>query len=174
MGRQRIDGLGADTVKPNAKLEYVVVVLGTGIDHGNAFDDFAQGNTTAVVTHFDQVAVEFDVDLFARPHDKFIDGIIDNFFEQDINAVIRVGPVAQATDVHAGAQADVLERTERLDLALVVTGMAVALALAIGAMPIHLFLNRPFDRPISGSRAIFHRLFFCHFLICEKVELHCF
>jgi hypothetical protein len=53
-------------------------------------------------------------------HDVFVDGVIDDLFQEDITAVVVVGAVADAPDVHARAQPDVLQRRQRLDLALVV------------------------------------------------------
>src|SRR5688572_16364466 len=40
--------------------------------------------------------------------------------EEDVTAVVVVGTVADAPDVHAGPEPDVLQRRQRLDLALVV------------------------------------------------------
>ena len=37
------------------------------------------------------------------------DGVVDHLLEEDVDAVVRIGAIAQTADVHAGAQADVLE-----------------------------------------------------------------
>ncbi len=61
-----------------------------------------------------------DIDALARPHDKLVNGVVDDFFEQNIDAVILVRAVAQPADIHAGPLSDMLQRTEGLDLAFVV------------------------------------------------------
>ena len=53
VGRERVDGLGADAVEPHAELEDVVVVFGTGIDDRDALYYFAEGNAAAVVADLD-------------------------------------------------------------------------------------------------------------------------
>ena len=108
LGRERVDGLGADAVEANRKLEDIVVVFGAGVDDGDALDDFAQRDAATVVADGDAVFIYVDVDLLAVAHDEFVDGVVDDFLEQDIDAVVGVGAGAEATDVHAGAQADVL------------------------------------------------------------------
>ena len=45
--------------------------------------------------------------------------------QQDVAAVVIMGAVANAADVHAGAQADVLQRGEGFDFALVVNVLVV-------------------------------------------------
>ena len=53
-------------------------------------------------------------------HDEFVNGVVNDFLDQDIDAVIILRSVAHAPDVHAGAFADVLQRGERLNLAFVI------------------------------------------------------
>ena len=117
---KRIDRLGADAVQADAELEDIVVVFRAGIDLGNAIDDFAQRNAAAEIAHGHRVVLDRDLDLLAVAHDEFIDGVIDDLLEQDVAAIVVMGAVADAADVHAGAQPDVLERGERFDFALVV------------------------------------------------------
>ena len=121
-GGEGIDGFGADAVEADAELEDVVVVLGAGVDGGDAVDEFAVGDAASVVADGDDAVVDGDVDFFAVAHDVFVDGVIDDFFDEDVDAVVVVGAVADAPDVHAGAQSDVLEGGEGLDLAFVVDG----------------------------------------------------
>ncbi len=118
--RQRIHRLGADAVQTHAELEHVVVVFRAGVDLGHALDDLAQRNAPAVIADGDAVALDGDVHLLAEPHDVFVDGVVDDLLEQDVTAVVVVGAVADAPDIHARAQADVLDAGQRLDLALVV------------------------------------------------------
>ncbi len=58
--------------------------------------------------------------LLAVAHDEFVNGVINDLLEQDVAAVVVMGAVADAADVHAGAQADMFQGGKRLDLALVV------------------------------------------------------
>ncbi len=109
MGRKRVDGLGANAVEPDAELEDVVVVFGTGVDDRDALYYFAEGNAAAVVADDDSIFADFDVDLLATAHDELIDGIVDDLLEQYIYAVVGIGTRAEAADVHAGPQADVLK-----------------------------------------------------------------
>ncbi len=118
--RQRVDRFGADAIEADAELEHVVIVFGAGVDLGDAVDDFAQRDAAPVIAHRDDVGLDVDLDLFAVAHDVFIDGVIDDLLQEDVAAVVVVRAVAEAPDVHAGAQADVLDRGERLDLALVI------------------------------------------------------
>jgi hypothetical protein len=53
-------------------------------------------------------------------HDEFVNRVIDHFLHQNVTAIVVIRAIADAADVHAGAQADVLERRKRFDFALVV------------------------------------------------------
>ncbi len=64
--------------------------------------------------------IEADLDFLAVAHDEFINGIVHDFLEQDVTTVVRVDAGADAPDIHAGAQTDVLQGGQGLDFALVV------------------------------------------------------
>ena len=53
------------------------------------------------------MVVNVDFNLLARTHDEFVDGVVDNFLDEHVNAVVRALSVAKFTDVHTGAQTDV-------------------------------------------------------------------
>src|SRR6266540_224034 len=118
--RERVDGLRPDAVEADAELEDVIVVFGPGVDLGDAIDHFAQGDAASEVAHAHARAFDVQVDFLAEAHDEFVDGVIDHFFEEDVTAVVVMGAVADAPDVHAGAQPDVFKAAEGLDLAFVV------------------------------------------------------
>jgi len=101
-------------------LEHVIVILGAGVDLGDAIHDFAQGYAASEIAHGDRRALDVNPHLLAVAHDKFINGVINDLLEQDVAAVLVMGAVADASDVHAGAQADMFERGKRLDFAFVV------------------------------------------------------
>ena len=109
VGRERVDGLGADAVKPHAELEHIVVVFGASVDDRDALYYLAEGNAAAVIAHLDPLPVNLDVDLLATAHDELINGVVNDLFEQYVNAVVGIGTRAEPADVHAGPQADVLE-----------------------------------------------------------------
>ena len=120
-GGQGVHRLGAHAVQAHRELEHLGVVLGAGIDHGHALHHLAQWNAAAVVAHpAEAVLTDVDVDALAKAHDVLVDRVVQDLLEQDVDAVVRVGTVAEATDVHARPLADVLQRTERLDLGFVV------------------------------------------------------
>ena len=118
--RERVDRFGPDAVQPHAELEDLVAVLCARVDARNAFDDFAERNAATEVAHRDPGAVEIDRDAFAVAHNEFVNGVVHDFLQQDVDAVVVVGPVADPADVHPCALADVLQGGERFDLVLVV------------------------------------------------------
>ena len=64
-----------------------------------------------------------DVDLLAITHDEFVDAVVENFFEEDVDAVVGRGSVAELADVHPGAHADMLAPIERSDVFLGILGL---------------------------------------------------
>ena len=70
-------------------------------------------------------AFDLDLDLLAVAHDVFVNRVVHDLLEQDVTAVVGMRAGADASDVHARAQPDVLQRGQRLDLALVVIVLCV-------------------------------------------------
>src|SRR5262249_19227538 len=108
--RERVDGLGAHAVEPDAELEDVVIVLGARVNLGHTIDDLAQWNAAAEIAHTDDVVLDVDLNLLAVAHDVFVDGVVDHLLEQDVTAVVVMRAIANTPDVQAGAQPDVFER----------------------------------------------------------------
>ena len=119
-GREGVNCLRADAVQSDAELEDVVIVFRACIDPRNAVDHLAERDAASVVSDADEIAVDCNIDLAAIPHDELVDGIVDDLFQKDIDAVIMVGAIPQAADVHAGTRPDVFQGGERLDLTFVV------------------------------------------------------
>ena len=117
---QGVDGLGADAVEADAELEDVVVVFGAGVDFGDAIHHLAQGDAASEIADGDGVALDVKLHFLAVAHDEFVHRVINDLLDQDVAAVVAVGAVPDAADVHAGAQADVFQGGERFDFALVV------------------------------------------------------
>lgn len=115
VGGQGVDRLLADAVEADGLLEGLGVVFGAGVDDGHAVHEFAQRDAPAVVAHAQGAVVELDLDFFAEAHGKLVDAVIDRLLEQHVDAVLGVGAIAEAADIHAGAETDVLEGGEGLD-----------------------------------------------------------
>ena len=81
----------------------------------DALHDLAEGNAAAVVSDRDLRSVSVDLDFSTLAHDELVHRVVDDLLEHHVDAVGRVGAVADPADVHAGAQPDVLERIQRLD-----------------------------------------------------------
>lgn len=117
-----VNGLGADAVESDGELEDVVVIFGAGIDEGNALDDFAEGDSAAEIADRDAGSVDMDEDFAAVAHNELIDGVIDNFLQEDIDSVVVLGTVADSADIHSGSFSDMFEGRKGLDFAFVVDG----------------------------------------------------
>src|SRR5664280_141865 len=109
-GGERIDRFLADAVQTDGLLEGLGVILGAGVDDRHAFEDFAQRDPAAVVAHPHGALVELDLDLLAAAHGELVDAVVDRLLQEHVDAVLAVAAVAEAADVHAGAQPDVLRR----------------------------------------------------------------
>ena len=91
--REGIDGFGTDTVQTDGFLEGFGVVLTAGIEHGDYFYQFAQRNTASVVTHTYSSVPHIYFDHLTFTHTELIDGVIDGFFDEDVDTVIGVTTV---------------------------------------------------------------------------------
>ena len=117
---KRIHRLGAHAVQTHAELEHIVVVFGARVDLGNAIHHFAQRNASSEIPHRHAIALDMNLHLPAVPHDEFIHRVIEDFLHQDITTVIGIRAIADAPDIHARPQPDMLQGRQRLDFALVV------------------------------------------------------
>ena len=85
-----VDRLDAHAVEAHGFFKGVAVVFGPGVDLGGAVQQFSQRDAAAEVAHLAQaVWGDVDGDLFAESHDEFVNGVVDDFFQQDVNAVVR-------------------------------------------------------------------------------------
>ena len=106
---KRVDGLRAHPVEADAELEDLVVVLRPGVDHRNAVHQLALRDAASVVPHGDLAAVNADFDAASVPHDELINRVVNDFLEEDVDAVVGMRAVAEPPDVHARTEADVFE-----------------------------------------------------------------
>ena len=109
MCAESIDGLDTHTVESDALLERLGVVLSSGVEHAHCLDEFALRYAASIVAHADtEVVLDVDFDALAGVHLEFVDGVIDNFLEEDIDAVLWEVAVAEASDVHTRTSAHML------------------------------------------------------------------
>ncbi len=114
---QCVDRLDTDAVETHGFLEGLAVILRTGVDLCGAVEKFAKRNSAAEIAHLDAAfLVDLDLDLLAVAHDVLVDGVVDGLLEQDVEAVVGRGAVAELADIHAGAHADVLAPVEGFDV----------------------------------------------------------
>ena len=120
IARQRVDGFGTDAVQPDRLLKCSGIVFAPCIDLGYYLHDLTEGNTPAVVAHFNAVVGHPNVDGLAVAHNVLIDAVVDGFFEQNVYAIVGGRAVAEFTDVHARPEPDVFAPVERTDAVFVV------------------------------------------------------
>ncbi len=109
VGAEGVDRLDTDAVESDTLLESLGVVLASGVEHRYGLDEFALGNAAAVVAYGDaQIVVDIDLDALAGVHLELVDGVVDDFLEQYVDAVLGQVAVTQSADIHAGSGAHVL------------------------------------------------------------------
>ena len=124
MRGEGVDGLEAYAVEAHALLEGFAVVLASGVEHRHGLDEFAKGYAAAVVAHgHAHVVVDIYFDALARVHLEFVDGVVDDLFQQHVDAVLGMSAIAQSADVHAGACAHVLHVGEVAYLVFAVSNL---------------------------------------------------
>src|SRR5580698_1940384 len=109
-GGEGVDCLGADTVEPDAELKDLVIVFRSGVDPRNAVDHLAERDAAAIIADADKSAIDYRINLATVPHDEFVDRIVDDLLQKDIDSVIVVCAITQTSDVHPGPGTDVLQR----------------------------------------------------------------
>src|SRR5690606_33202169 len=120
MIRKGVYRLGTDPVKPHRFLEGAAVVLGTGIDFGNNIHHFAERDPAAVIAYRHAAVVDRNVNNLPVTHHMLVDAVIDNLFHEDVNTVVFRRAIAELSDIHTGAEPDVLTPVQRLDTRFVI------------------------------------------------------
>ena len=64
--------------------------------------ELAKRDAAPVVAHGESPLVGGDVDAASEAHDVFVDGIVHDFLEHHVDAVVGMRAVAHASDIHAG------------------------------------------------------------------------
>ena len=122
VGREGVDGLDADAVQPDGFLEGLGAKLAAGVECGDGLGEVALRDTAAEVAHADGAVGDVDVDTVTGLHAELVDGVVDHFLEQDVDAVVTILASVRVADVHAGAFTDGLESFEGDNVAVVVCG----------------------------------------------------
>ena len=120
LGGEGVDGFDANSVEADGFLEGLGIVFRAGVDFGGAVLEFAEGDAAPVVAHVNVGAVDIDLNCFAVPHDEFVDGVVDDFLQENVDAVIGGSAVPEFPDIHTGAEADVRLPVEGFDAVFVV------------------------------------------------------
>ena len=90
MSAQRVYGLHAHAVQSDALLKGLRVILTAGVQHADRLNEFSLGDASAVVTHADpQVVFNGYLNTVTGLHLKLVNGVVNDFFQQHINAVLR-------------------------------------------------------------------------------------
>ena len=118
---QRIDGLHADTIQTHGLLKSLRVVLTTSIQHGYGLDHLSLWDASPIVSDRNtQVVVNSHLDTVARFHLEFIDGVVDNLFQQHVDTIFGQGAVAQTTDIHTRTSTYMLHITQMTDVLVII------------------------------------------------------
>ena len=89
MGTQRIDGFHTHTIQTYRLLKGFRVVLTTSVQHADSLDELTLRDASSVVANGDsQILVDGDFQTVASLHLKLVDGVVDNFLQQHIDAVL--------------------------------------------------------------------------------------
>ena len=99
---KHVDGLDADAVQADGLLEGRAAVLTAGVHLADGRRERFEGDAAAVVAHRHHLVLDRNVDLAAGPHDEFVDRIVHDLLDEDVNAVVGLRAVAQLADIHAG------------------------------------------------------------------------
>ena len=114
---QRIDGLEAHSVQSHAGGVHVVVILSASIELRDGGDQRLQGDAASVIADRSRKVFPYlNLYTLAVTLVEFVDTVVDGLLQKHIDAVFGMGSVAQPSDVHTGADADVLHVIEMADV----------------------------------------------------------
>ena len=121
LARQRVDGFDTDAVQADGLLEGLRVILGSGVHLRGDVHELAERNAAPVVAHRHAAVVpDRDVDRLAETHHVLVNRVVEHLLDQDVYAVVGRRAVAELSDVHARAPADMLLPVERPDMLVAV------------------------------------------------------
>ncbi len=112
---ESIDRFSTYPIETNRFLEGFTIVFGAGVDLAHDVHYLAEWNAAAKVPDRDGLPFYRDIHLLAVPHRVFVDTIVDHFFKQDVNTVIRAAAISKLSNVHAGAKTDMFTPVKGFD-----------------------------------------------------------
>ena len=144
MRTEEVDGLDANTVHAHRLLEGLGIIFASGVELADGLDHLLLRDAAPIVTkRHAQIIFDVDFNALAFVHAELVDGIVDSFLEEHVDTVLRLRPVAQTADIHAGTGADVFDIGQVADAGGVVV-----------------------DRPTPDHcHLFFFYIFFCHILV---------
>ncbi len=121
MAAQGIHGLQAHAVQAHALLESLAVIFSSGVEHTDGFHQLPKGNAAPIVAHGNaQMVLHRHFNALAGIHLEFVNAIVNNLFQQHVDAVFGMAAVSKPADVHAGARAHMLHVRKVTDVLLVI------------------------------------------------------
>ena len=106
--REGIDSFQTHPVQSDRGCVLIVVVLTAGVQLRNGGNQTTEGNAAAVVADRSREFVrDFDFDFLTETLVELVDRVVDALFEQHINTIFGMRSVAEASDIHTGAHANV-------------------------------------------------------------------
>lgn len=61
-----------------------------------------------MIMHGDALLIDRDIDRFTEAHHVFINGVVQDLFQKDVNTIVIRCTIAQLPDIHPRAAADML------------------------------------------------------------------
>ena len=130
MAAQGIDGLDTHAIQADRLLECLGVELTAGIQDANGVDEFPLGDASAVVAHrHPQIVLDGHLDTVASLHLELVDGVVEHFLQQHIDAVVGLRAVIEFSNIHTRTQADMFQSRQGDNIGVVILHLTVRLIL---------------------------------------------
>src|SRR5690606_2004621 len=105
---ERIDRFGTYPVEADGFFKRFGIVFSTRVDSGYAIHHLPQSDTPSIIPDLHAALLGYmDFDFLPVPHHVFIDRVVQDLLDQDIDPVVGRTPVAEFSDVHPGAESNV-------------------------------------------------------------------
>ena len=112
-----IHRLDTDPVQSHALLERLGVILTARVELAHRLDELALRNASTVVADAHaEVVLDGHFDFLSGSHLELVDAVVHHLFQEDIDTVVVLLSVAQASDVHTGTDTDVLHVVQVTDV----------------------------------------------------------
>ena len=86
---QCVDSFHTDPIQSDTLLKRLTVIFTSRIQHTYSLNKFSLRNTPTIVTHTDtEIFFNDNLNLFTRLHFEFIDTVVENFFQKDVDTVL--------------------------------------------------------------------------------------